>query len=546
MVQFPSSVVLDVIPSDRESQAILPMSLNFPRHLKKKAEIYGDNSCLEDFDKGRKYTYREMDELTDRLAGGLRDLGVQSGERVVLIHPNHSDFILACLAVIKAGAVAVPVNPLYKAPEVTHILENSGAVFLLIAEACADILPQIRRTPACLRNILIKKSGEGLENLLVREGARLQAFSDDARRADDPAFIFYTSGTTGRPKGVILSHRNITFGGANTAQSYCLKETDAALLCLPLVHIFANASPVLGTLNSGGRIVVMERFQTDHVFEAIVRHRITWLSAVPTMFGYLLNGVEEQPRNLGDLRFGLSGGASLPVKYLRDFEDKYQVPIIEAYGLTESTGLVTVNPVFGEHKPGSIGLSAAGVSVRLLDGKGRDVSRGEVGELVFRGPNATPGYWNLPEATAAAIRDGWFHTGDLARQTDDGYFYLAGRRDELIICGGYNIYPREIEEVLYRQGDLAEVAVIGMPDANLGHVPKAFVSFKSGRSRNPEDILDFCRSHLADYKIPRTLEVLRELPKNSTGKILKNVLADEMSDIPCRFLARSENCPAGN
>jgi long-chain acyl-CoA synthetase len=265
----------------------------------------------------------------------------------------------------------------------------------------------------------------------------------------------------------------------------------------------------------------MERFQTELVFQAFEQYDVTWFPGVPTMFGYLLNAFDEKPRAVCSLRMGLSGGASLSTEHLMQFESVFQAPVLEVYGLTESTGLVTANPVYGMRKAGSIGISAPGVRVRLVDDDGSEVVQGEVGELIFRGPNATPGYWELPVVTGEAIREGWVYTGDLARQDEDGYFFIVGRKNELIVSGGYNIFPREIEEVLYLHEDISEAAVIGVSDPDLGETPKAFVALKPGRQLTPQALQAFCRSHLATYKIPKAIEIMEELPKNSTGKILK-------------------------
>lgn len=376
-----------------------------------------------------------------------------------------------------------------------------------------------------MRSVVVKEPGELLFQTLERTCGSLRGELMHPGGPEDLAFIFYTSGTTGRPKGVMLNHRNLVFGGANTAQNYGLRESDAALVCLPLVHIFANASPVLGALNSGGRAVIMERFQSQPALEAMERAEVTWFPGVPTMFAYLLEAMEESPRRIPCLRMGLSGGASLSEEHLGRFQEKFGVPVLEVYGLTESTGLVTANPVYGVRKAGSIGLQVSGVTVRLLDEKGLDAAEGEVGEIVFRGPNATPGYWNLPEVTREAVRDGWVFTKDLARKDREGYYFIVGRKDELIICGGYNVYPREIEEVLYQHGGIGEAAVVGINHPELGQVPKAFVAPKAGFSLEPGEIRDFCAARLAPYKVPRSVEILKELPKSSTGKILKKSLS---------------------
>ena len=498
--------------------------LNLPQYLKQKVKLFAERTFLRDFGSDKSYSYRDFDETTDRMAASLKTLGVHTGDRVALLHPNHSDFILGYFAIIKAGAVAVPINPVYTAKEALFVLEDSGARCLITTGNFEPLLREIKDKAAHVKEFIVKREGQSLQEALEMRTGIPEPTGPPDRGPHDPAFIFYTSGTTGKPKGVMLTHRNLIFGGANTAQNYGLKETDVTIACLPLVHIFANASPVFGGLNSGGCVLVMERFQTESVFEAIERYQVTWFPGVPTMFGYLLNEFGARPRNVSTLRMGLSGGASLSEEHLTRFEKIFQATLLEVYGLTESTGLVTANPVYGVRKTGSIGVNVSGVSVRLVDQKGVDVPEGEVGELIFKGPNATPGYWQQPELTAAAIKDGWVYTGDLARRDEDGYYFIVGRKDELIISGGYNIYPREIEEVLYQHEDIIEAAVMGVKDKNLGEVPKAYIALRSGSDLNIEQVIDFCRMHLTSYKIPRQVEIMKELPKNPTGKILKKAL----------------------
>jgi long-chain acyl-CoA synthetase len=500
-------------------------ALNLPQYLTLKAAQFAGRIFLRDFGSQDYYTYRDLENVTDRLAGALQKLGVQTGERVAILHPNHSDFILGYFAVIQAGAVAVPINPVYTAKEALYIIEDSGACCLLTTSDFQPLLQEIKGQAAHLKEIIVKSEGQSLLQALQMRCGTPQPSAPRDRAPGDPAFIFYTSGTTGRPKGVVLTHRNLVFGGANTAQNYGLQETDVTIACLPLVHIFANASPVFGSLNSGGSVVVTPRFQTEVVFEAIEQYKVTWFPGVPTMFGYLLQEFDAKPRNVSSLRMGLSGGASLSVEHITRFEKIFKASLLEVYGLTESTGLVTANPVYGVRKTGSIGINVSGVSVRLVDPSGDDSPEGEVGELIFRGPNATPGYWEKPEITAACIKKGWVYTGDLARCDEDGYFYIVGRKDELIISGGYNIYPREIEEVLYQHEDIVEAAVIGVKDQHLGEVPRAYITLRPGTSLNAEMVQDFCRAHLTAYKIPKQVEIMKALPKNATGKILKKALA---------------------
>jgi long-chain acyl-CoA synthetase len=338
--------------------------------------------------------------------------------------------------------------------------------------------------------------------------------------------MIYTSGTTGTPKGVMLSHRNICFSGPNIAQAYGLKEDDITILALPLCHIYSIMSPFWGSLSSGGSVVVAERFQPDKIFELIDKYKVTWFPGVPTMFIYLLNSIDDTKFDFSTLRMGLSGGASLPVEILKKWEEKSKAGILEVYGLTESTGLVTANPVYGNRKAGSIGINVSGVTAKVVDIDDSEVPIGDIGELIFKGPNATKGYYGLSQETETKIKKGWVYTGDHAYRDEDGYFYIVGRDKELIISGGYNIYPREIEEVLQGHEAVQEVAVIGVSDANKGEVPKAFVSLKDAVIVTEEDLVNYCSKSLARYKVPK-IQFMKELPKNQTGKIMKKELPKE-------------------
>ena len=494
------------------------------QYLDTKVRRFGDARLLVDYGTDVSYTYKEFDATTNRLAFGLRELGVKPGDRVAFLHPNHSDLLLGYFATIKTGAVAVPVNPAYTAREIAYIISDSGSQTLISTERFEENTEVVRKECPSLRRILTKHEGQNLEERIATEAGSLKSNNPVPAAADNLAMIFYTSGTTGKPKGVMISHRNITFGAGNMAQNYGLTPLDVTLICLPLNHIFANATPFWGSLASGGSAVVMERFQVEPVFDAIEKYEVTWFPGVPTMFAYLLSHFDDKTRNVFSLRMGLSGAASLSVEHLKEFEATFGASMLEVYGLTESTGLVTANPVFGIRKPGSIGISVSGVATRLVDSDWTDAPRGNVGELIFRGPNGTQGYWNLPEDTEKKIRDGWIATGDLAYQDGEGYFYIASRKSELIVSGGYNIYPREIEEVLCSHHGISEAAVIGVPDPMLGEVPKGFVVAKPGRKVTAENLREFCLRNLAKYKVPREFVLLDELPKNTTGKTIKKEL----------------------
>ena len=388
---------------------------------------------------------------------------------------------------------------------------------------------RIRSRALCLASaaMVLRRRTETVEAAIAAlTGGQLVPIKERPFTADDPAIMFYTSGTTGNPKGVVLTHGNFCFGGPNIAQSYGLRESDISIAALPMVHVFAIASPFFGSLSSGGAVVVVERFNAQTIFEVIEKYRVTWFPGVPTMFILLLNSFPENTRDISSLRMGLSGGASLPVEVLRKWEEAFRADVIEVYGLTESTGLVTANPVYGERKPGSVGIAVSGVTAKVINKDGNECPPNEVGNLVFRGPNATKGYFRLPDETREKIRNGWVHTGDHAYKDDDGYFTIVGREKELIISGGYNIYPKEIEEVIHAHGAVSEAAVIGVKDPVKGEVPKAFIALKPGVTATEEELLEHCRKNLAPYKLPK-IAFVKELPKNPTGKIMKKELPRE-------------------
>jgi long-chain acyl-CoA synthetase len=493
--------------------------------LKIRAEKYNKKVLL--FDEDTLISYQAFDEITDRIAYGLGKIGVLPKDHVAVLHPNSSQVLLSYYSIIKAGGIVVPINAIYTPREIKFILNNSESKVLILHENFLTKIEEIKNGIPLVKNIVVRKSNETMETAVEKKvGSSLKRIKDKNFKQDDGAIIFYTSGTTGNPKGVILTHRNFCFGGPNIAQNYGLREGDITIAVLPLVHVFCVASPFFGSLSSGGSVVVLERFKTDLVFEAIEKYKVTWFPGVPTMFTYLLNGLAENRHDLSSLRMGLSGGASLPVEVLKQWEEKFKANIIEVYGLTESTGLVTANPVYGVRKSGSIGITVSGVRAKVVDKQGKELPPREVGELIFKGPNATPGYFNLPEETSEKIKDGWVFTGDHAWRDEEGYFYIVGREKELIISGGYNIYPREIEEVLHGHPGVNEVAVIGVSDPLKGEVPKAFVTLKQGFEVKEEELLDYCKRTLAPYKIPK-ITFLEELPKSTTGKIMKKELPRE-------------------
>jgi len=495
--------------------------------LKTRADRYKDKTFLYGKEIPGGISYETFDVITDRIAYGLEMIGLAQGDHIAILHPNSAQTIISYYSIFKSGGVVIPINPIYTPREIKYILNNSQAKALILHESFLSSIEEIKAEIPMVKHFIVRKDADSIETAVTEYlGSSLATIKSKRFQPDDPAVIFYTSGTTGSPKGVILTHRNFCFGGPNCAQNYGLRESDVTIAVLPLVHVFCVASPVFGSLSSGGSVVVLERFKVEQVFEAIERYKVTWFPGVPTMFTYLLNGWSENHRDLSSLRMGLSGGASLPVEVLREWEQRFNADIIEVYGLTESTGLVTANPVYGTRKPGSIGINVSGVEAHVTDQSGNEMPRKEIGELIYKGPNATQGYFNLPEETREKIKDGWVHTGDHAWRDEEGYFYIVGREKELIICGGYNIYPREIEEVLHGHPGVSQAAVIGVKDPVKGEVPRAFVSLKKGCEVTADDLLSFCKKNLAAYKIPQIV-FLQELPKNITGKIMKKELPRE-------------------
>ena len=497
--------------------------MNLVQFVKDRANEFGDKIFLRE--NNISMTYREFDQLTDRMAAPLQALGVKKGDHAAVLLPNSLDTLLCYFSILKAGGTIIPINSLYTPREITFLLNNSEATFLLSAFPFQKTIEVIQaQTPALKRAIFRAEEDFSICKTLDRLAPSSRSLQPVDLSSADNAIIFYTSATLGQAKGVMLSHDNFAFSGPNIAKAYGLQAEDIALAVLPLVHVFALASPVFGSLSSGGTVVIMERFQADSVLQALEDYNVTWFPGVPTMFNYLYHAFGNRAHKLPSIRMGLSGGASLSIELLKNWERRFQAPILEVYGLTESTGLVTANPPQGVKKAGSIGLTVPHVQTRLLGQDGKEVRRGEVGELLFKGPNATQGYWNLPELTREFIREGWVYTGDLAKQDQDGYFYIVGRKKDLIITGGYNVYPREIEEVLYTHPAVYEAAVIGIPDEAKGEIPKAFITLKPGQQTSEREIIDFCQAYLTPYKIPRQVEIRGELPKSSTGKILTREL----------------------
>ncbi|MGB3257666.1 MAG: long-chain fatty acid--CoA ligase [Ornithinimicrobium sp.] len=493
---------------------------NLAHHLSDTAEHHPDQAAIILDD--HRLSYREVDDAAQRLAAWLLQQGVQPGDRIALMLPNLPAFPVIYYGALRVGAVVVPMNPLFKRREIEYYLNDSGAKILFAmpgeeAQAAADV---------CGAQ-LVPVGPEGFGDLLTD----VEQHEQIAQRGDsDTAVILYTSGTTGRPKGAELTHHNLDSNQRSTAETLLHLDTkDVVMGCLPLFHVFGMTCGMNAAFANGSTLTLIPRFDPSKALEVIQRDKVTVFEGVPTMYGAMLAaaGRAESAPDLSSLRTAVSGGSSMPVEVLRKFEEAFSCVILEGYGLSETSPVASFNHPDAERKAGSIGTPIRGVEMKLLDPTGDDAAEGEIGEIAIRGENIMAGYWANEEATAEAVVDGWFRSGDLARKDEDGYYVIVDRKKDMIIRGGLNIYPREIEEVLYEHEAVAEVAVVGVPHDELGEEVAAYVVLADGASATEDELREHVRSQVAAYKYPRQVHLIDALPKGATGKILKRELTQK-------------------
>jgi long-chain acyl-CoA synthetase len=462
----------------------------------------------------RTLSYAELDDASARVAALLTSRGVEPGDRVGIMLPNVIEFPVIYYGILRAGAVAVPMNPLLKSREVGFYLSDSGAT---IAFVWTGVIDEAGDGFANGGADAIGVDGEFVAGL----AAHVPTVGAVEREATDTAVILYTSGTTGTPKGAELTHGNL---GRNIDVSiglFAATPADVIFGGLPLFHSFGQTCGLNTAISCGATLTLLPRFDPAAALDIIQRDGVTILEAVPTMYTALLQLPDRTKYDTSSLRVCVSGGAALPVEILHGFEAAFACVILEGYGLSETSPVATFNQVDVGRKPGSIGTPIEGVEIRLLDTDGADVADGEVGEIAIRGHNVMKSYWNRPEATAEAIQDGWFRSGDLARRDEDGFYFVVDRKKDMIIRGGFNVYPREIEEVLYEHPAVAEVAVLGVPHPTHGEEVAAAVVLKPGSPVTPDELRDYAKERVAAYKYPRHVWLVDALPKGATGKIQK-------------------------
>jgi long-chain acyl-CoA synthetase len=461
-------------------------------------------------------SYGQLDDGSARLATLLREKGIQQGDRVGVMLPNVPQFPVAYYGVLRTGGIAVPMNVLLKRREIAFYLEDSGAKLLLAWHGFAE---EARGGAEDAGAETIEVEPSSFAELLAGVEPTV-GLADTAE--DDTAVILYTSGTTGKPKGAELTHANLM-----TNADVCMRTTseigpgDVVFGGLPLFHSFGQTVAMNASLKVGACLSLVPKFDPGEALETIQRDKITHFYGVPTMFGALLHHPDREKYDVSSLRTCITGGASMPVEVLRGFEQAFGAIVLEGYGLSETSPVASSNHPDKERKPGSIGTPIEGVEMRVVDENDEPVERGEVGEIVIRGHNIMKGYWQRPDATEEAMRGGWFHSGDMARTDEEGYFYIVDRKKDLIIRGGYNVYPREVEEVLYEHPKIREAAVVGVPHDEWGEEIGAAVVLHEGEELSAEEVGAYVKDRIAAYKYPRIVWFLDDLPKGPTGKILK-------------------------
>jgi len=492
---------------------------------------------------GTETTYLQLEGAINQFASSLKELGINKGEHVAIVLGNSPHFIISLYGALRAGATVIPINPIYTPDEIAYIINNGDVKAAVILDLLLPLFEKMDQMISKLEHIItcetppnankkelditklsIYTKLRGFTNMLSTGSSQFKGPELDD---EDVAVILYTSGTTGKPKGAMLTHKNLYSNAIDTANYLKMNNEDVIVTVLPMFHVFCLTVALNAPLMNGATLLIVPKFSPEAVFDLVKTYQATVFAGVPTMYNFLLQYDKAQPEDFKSLRMCISGGASMPVALLKGFEQKFKVLISEGYGLSEASPVTCFNPLDRPRKPGSIGTNIVNVENKVVNELGEELPANQVGELIVKGPNVMKGYYKMPEETAHALRNGWLYTGDLARKDEDGYFYIVDRKKDMIIVGGYNVYPREVEEVLYNHDEVVEVAVLGVPDPNFGEAVKCFVVVKNN-TITEDDLIEYCKQHLAKYKVPSSIEFLEELPKNTTGKILRRALKDQI------------------
>jgi long-chain acyl-CoA synthetase len=475
---------------------------------------------------GRTLDYATFDALSDRFAAGLAAQGILKGDRVGLYCVNSDAFAIVYFGIVKAGAVVVPVNLLLNPKEIAFILSDAGAEALVYHEAFIPCVQAIQSQVSSFKfQVSIGSKKARPDHLSWSDCITHQPFPIPHLTPEDLAAIIYTSGTTGRPKGAMLTHRNLASNTASVMSALQLKPgEDILLVVLPMFHAFAATASMLAPLLNGCTIVPMPKFEPETAAKIIEAEKVTHFMGVPSMYMVLLHLPDEYVPKFRSLKYAISGGAAMPVELMKRFEARFGKLIYEGDGPTECSPVTSVNPIGGLRKPASIGQCVPDVDMEIRDEQGRELPHGQIGEICVRGPNVMKGYWNLPKETAEAFFGEWFRTGDLGTEDDDGYFCIVDRKKDMIIVNGMNVYPRVVEELLYKHPAVREAAVIGEPDELHGEIPVACIALRDGAKLTSAEVRAFCRDSLGRHEVPKKVFFMPELPKNAAGKIMKREL----------------------
>ncbi|USK40196.1 fatty acid--CoA ligase family protein [Cytobacillus firmus] len=514
--------------------------MNLTEQLHETAIKMGDKTAYYFMDQSS--TYAELDGAVTKFADGLSKLGVKKGDHIALLLGNSPHFVIGLHGALRLGATVIPINPIYTPDEIGYIVNNGDVKAVVTLDLLVPLIEKMHQALPKVENYIIcdTPQGQASEQDLsalsafskMKSFTQLIALGDIGFKGpeleeDDTAVILYTSGTTGKPKGAMLTHKNLYSNAKDVSDYLHMNENDRVITTLPMFHVFCLTVALNAPLMNGATILIDPKFSPKEIFRLAKKYEPTVFAGVPTMYNFLLQYEDGNLEDLKSLRLCISGGAAMPVALLHGFEKKFNVIVSEGYGLSEASPVTCFNPLDKPRKAGSIGQSIMNVENKVVNELGEEVSVGEVGELTVRGPNVMKGYYKLPEETAATIRDGWLYTGDLAKRDEEGYFYIVDRKKDLILVGGYNVYPREVEEVLYNHREVVEAAVLGVPDPNLGEAVKCYV-VTNNPQLTEELLLAYCAEHLARYKVPSSIEFLEELPKNTTGKILRRALKNQV------------------
>jgi long-chain acyl-CoA synthetase len=476
------------------------------------------------------YTYAHLNEEANRMANFLKTVGVEKGDRVAMWLPNCPEFITTFFGILKLGGIVVPLNILFKAREVEYLLSNSEAKTLVTIASCLEILQEVRQSLPYLETVIALGLESDRDLILSFKNHIPQAsshgFSLDVG-PDHTATILYTSGTTGFPKGAMLTHRNLFMNAEFYAEGLGANENWVGLCVLPLSNLLSLAAGQFVLLGRGGTLHIMDRFVADQAARLIAAHKINYTFAVPTVYAMLLALPDEPQFDLRSLDTCITTGMMTPLELRKNFEEKFNCKTIQAYGQVESSPVITMDRIDRPRKFESVGFPLPHVEVKIVDEKDQTLPPNTHGEICARGHCVMKGYWKNPDGTKTALKGGWLHTGDIGMVDEEGYLYIFDRKKDMIICGGYNIYPIEIENLLYENPKILEASVVGIPDERMGEIPKAYVVLKPGEKAEAQEIMDYVKERLAAYKKLRAVEFLEALPKGPTGKILRRALREK-------------------